>query len=123
MWTAITLVKIHQTVNQYGDLVDTYTRREVFAEELSVGMSETYQAMAVGYKPEVKFRLENWMDYEGEELIEFVPFARTEKRLLRVLRTYRAGERLELVCYEGVDQPVIPEETDADTEESGQNTV
>ena len=133
MWTAINLIKITQSVNDYGDLVDSVVRRQVFAEELSVGMTETYQAMAVGYNPEVKFRLENWMDYEGEEIVEFQPFARSDTRLLRVLRTYRDGERLELVCYEGIDQPVVlpepeptptptpeptpePEEPDADTE-------
>ena len=112
MWTAINLVKKTITVNDYGDLVETVTRRSVYAEEMSVGMNETYQAMAVGYKPEVKFRLENWMDYEGEELVEFRPFYRTETRLLRVLRTYRDGERLELVCYEGIDQPIYVEPVD-----------
>lgn len=114
MYVAINLLKNTQTVDQYGDLKDVIVRRQVFAEELSVGMAEVYQAMAVGFKPEVKFRLENWMDYQGEELVEFKPFARTETRRLRILRTYRDGERLELVCYEDIDQPIAPEPEEAE---------
>ena len=108
-YTAITLVKKHQTLNALGDLEDTPVKREVLAEEMSVGMSEVYQAMAVGYKPEVKFRLANFLDYEGEELVEYTPFLSPNTYILRVLRTYRAGDTLELVCYAANDQPKVEE--------------
>lgn len=114
MYCAINLLKNTQIVDAYGDLKDVLVRRQVFAEELSVGMTEVYQAMAVGFKPEVKFRLENWLDYQGEELVEFKPFARNDTRLLRVLRTYRDGERLELVCYEDINQPIAPDPEEAE---------
>ena len=107
MWNAINLVGKVQTLNAYGDLVETYTKREVYAEELSVGMTETYQAMAVGYKPEIKFRLENFMDYHGEELVEYAPFMSSDKIVLRILRTYRDGDRIELVCYNSIDNPKV----------------
>ena len=105
MYTAINLVRKAQIFNQFGDLVDTLIRRQVYAEELSVGMSEVYQAMAVGYKPEVKFRLESFLDYHGEELVEYIPFMSLDTVVLRVLRTYRDGDRMELVCYNDNSNP------------------
>lgn len=114
MWTAITLVKKVDTLNEYGDIVTAYQKRDVFAEELSVGMTETYQAMAVGYKPEVKFRLENFMDYHGEDLVEYTPFMSQDTAILRVLRTYCDGDRIELVCYNSIDNPKVVT-TDAST--------
>ena len=107
MYTAIDLVKKTQTINAYGDLVEVPTRRQVMAEEMSVGMCEVYQAMAVGYKPEIKFRLENFMDYHGEELVEYTPFMSQDAVQLRVLRTYRAGDQLEITCYAGNDNPKV----------------
>lgn len=107
MWMDIYLVRKNESLNALGDLVESWTRRQVYAEELSVGMNEVYQAMAVGYRPEVKFRLENFLDYHGEELVEYTPFMSDETALLRVLRTYRDGDRIELVCYAAIDQPKV----------------
>lgn len=104
MWAEITLIGQTETVNAYGDHVITETRRTVLADDASVGMTETYQAMAVGYKPEVKLTMTNWLDYEGEEYVEFTPFGRSEAVRLKILRTYRNGEALELTCYKGVEK-------------------
>ena len=104
MWVEVDLIGVTETVNEYGDHVLTETRRTVLADDYSVGMTETYQAMAVGYKPEVKLVLTNWLDYQGEEFVEFVPFGRSEAVRLKILRTYRNGEALELTCYKGVDK-------------------
>ena len=123
MYTAINLCKKTQTINQYGDLVTEWARRQVYAEEMSVGMSEVYQAMAVGYKPEVKFKLENWLDYHGEEVVEYKPFMSPDAVILRVLRTYRDGDRMELVCYQSIDNPLVEEEDNGSTEEPGQNQL
>lgn len=98
-YTDITLIKQVDARNEYGDLESQEERRTVYAGEFSVGMSEVYQGMAVGYKPEVKFLLENWLDYHGEELVEYTPFGLTEPIRLRVLRTYNKGDALELTCY------------------------
>lgn len=105
-YTDITLIKITDGRNEYGDLVKIPTRRTVYAGEYSVGMSEVYQGMAVGYKPEVKFRLENWLDYKGEELVEYTPFGLTDPILLRILRTYNDGDALELTCYKDNEEVV-----------------
>lgn len=98
-YTDITLIKQVDARNEYGDLESQEERRTIYAGEFSVGMSEVYQGMAVGYKPEVKFLLENWLDYHGEELVEYTPFGLTEPIRLRVLRTYNKGDALELTCY------------------------
>ena len=106
-YTDITLVKLVDTRNEYGDLVPAEEKRTVYAGEYSVGMQEVYQGMAVGFKPEVKFRLENWLDYHGEEVVEYVPFGYTETVRLRVLRLYNAGDALEITCYKDNEQPMI----------------
>jgi hypothetical protein len=80
-----------------------------------------YQAMAVGYKPEVKFRLENFMDYHGEQLVEYTPFMSSDTVLLRVLRTYRDGDRIEIVCYNDNSNPKVA--SDGNTETANQNQL
>lgn len=104
MWAEITLIGQTETVNEYVDHVITETRRTVLADDYSVGMTETYQAMAVGYKPEVKLVLTNWLDYHGEEHAEYTPFGWSEPIRFNILRTYRNGEALELTCYKGVEK-------------------
>lgn len=122
-YTDITLIKETDARNEYGDLVKALTTRTVYAGEYSVGMNEVYQGMAVGYKPEVKFRLENWLDYQGEERLQYTPFGSTTPVNLRVLRTFNDGDALELTCYKDNEEwPPLPdpdpeEEDDADTEE------
>lgn len=66
-YTDIVLIKETDQRNIFGDLDKKTERRTVYAGEYSVGMTEVYQGMAVGFKPEVKFRLENWLDYHGEK--------------------------------------------------------
>lgn len=109
----IDLIKETDSRDEYGYLVKTETRRKVYAEEYSVSQSEVYQGMAVGFKPEVKFRLTYWLDYDGEERIEYTPYGRTEPIKLRVLRTYNAGDALEITCYRDNE-----EVTDANSTES-----
>ena len=101
----ITLIQIEKNINPYGDWDEHEVRRKVLAEERSVSQNEFFQGMAIGYKPEVKFILENWKDYQGEEIVEYVPFMCDPNKPVRltVLRTYNAGDTLELTCYRGVD--------------------
>ena len=98
-YVEITLIAEHDSRNEFGDLVKTETRRNVLAGEYSVGMTEVYQGMAVGFKPEVKFKLSNWLDYHGEERVEYTPFGVTDPIKLRVLRTFNSGDALEITCY------------------------
>lgn len=99
----IKLVKEVNTTDQYGDLIPTRTSREVFAECRSITQSEFYQANASGFKPEIKFVLADFLDYEGEKIVKYKPYGGTEEEY-RVIRTYRANNELELVCKRGVDE-------------------
>lgn len=67
------------------------SRREVFATLRSVGQSEFYQAQTTNYRPELKFVLSDYLDYEDEAI------AIHEGKVYRIIRTYRTGLALELV--------------------------
>lgn len=93
----LTLIQQTQGVDDYGDPVITETTREVFAKLGSIGQKEFYQAHAVGLQPELKFVLADYLDYEGESLVQH------DGQRYRVLRTYRKGQELELTVYREVN--------------------
>lgn len=98
----ITLLKETNTINEYGDTVKTFTERQVFAEVKSIGQSEFYQAEAVGLKPEIKFLIADFADYENEKALKYTPFGGVEETYT-VLRTYRNKINLEIVCKRGIE--------------------
>lgn len=93
------LLLIQQTHGEddYGDSITKETSRQVFCGVRSVGQKEYYQAHAVGLQPEIKFVLADYLDYENEMLAEY------NGQRYRVLRTYRSGRELEIVCYREVN--------------------
>jgi hypothetical protein len=99
----LTFIKQVHGSDEYGDPVITETERTIFCREVSVGQAEFYQAHAVGLKPEIKLVIADYLDYEGEQLLYYVPKGMTEPELFRILRTYRTGQELELVCYREVN--------------------
>lgn len=117
----IYLVTEAKTVDAFGDWTITETRRRVYAEERSVSQTEFYQGFAVGFKPEIKFALTNFMDYQGEKVVEYVPFMGNPDAPVRlnILRTFNAGDALELVCYKGVQKNANAEVTSEDPGEAG----
>ena len=98
----IKLIAETYTVDEYGDTVATQTERTIFAEVKSIGQSEFYQAQAVGLKPEIKFVIADFVDYQNEKLLKYTPFGGTEDTYT-VLRTYRTNNRLEIVCKRGIE--------------------
>ena len=100
MWTDIDLIGITETVDAYGDHVKTETRRTVLADDRSVGMTETYQAMAVGFKPSMEFRV--WQfEYSDEKVVEY------DGTRYAVYRTYKAPDgRMELYTEDRVGEEV-----------------
>ena len=74
-----------------GDPTITETSRMVFCGVRSVGQQEFYQASATDFHPELKLVLADYLDYQDERLVEY------NGRRYRVIRTYRAGQELELV--------------------------
>lgn len=99
----LTLIQWSQSSDEYGDPVAKETRRDVFCREASIGQVEFYQAHANGLKPEVKLVLADYLDYQGEQLLQYTPLGQTEPQRYRVLRTYRNGQELELTCYREVN--------------------
>lgn len=79
----ITLLTITEAENDIGDLVETITKKEVYAQVRSIGMKEKYEAFAVGLKPELTFVLADYYDYDDQEFIEY------NSVRYSVLRTYR----------------------------------
>lgn len=92
----INLVKISNYKNEYFDIVQAETKRQVYANKKSIKMSEFYQAQVVGMKPELIFEI--WAnEYEGEEYIEF------DGIKYKIIRTYMKNvDILELVVSKGV---------------------
>ena len=97
MIDVITLIEQTRGVDDYGDPVITESARDVFARLGSIGQKEFYQAHAVGLQPEIKFVLADYLDYEGEDLVQY------EGQRYRVLRTFRNGQELEITVYREVN--------------------
>lgn len=100
--SVITLMKETNTVDSYGDTTQTFTERQVFAEVKSIGQTEFYQAEAVGLKPEIKFVIADFADYEGEKRLKYTAFGGVEE-IYSVIRTYRNKINLEIVCARGIE--------------------
>ena len=101
--SVIKLMKETNTVNEYGDTVQTFTERTVFAEVKSITQSEFYQAQATGLKPEIKFVIADFVDYQGEKILSYKPFGSASAEDYTVLRTYRNKINLEIVCKRGIE--------------------
>ena len=91
-------------VDQYGDPVTVETPRPVFADVRSIGQTEFYQAQAVGLRPEVKFVLPDFLEYQGEKKLSFADYGAEEPLTYEIIRTYRAGNEIELVCNRGLEE-------------------
>lgn len=99
----ITLLAETETVDEYGDIERQTTEKQIFAETQSIGQSEFYQAQAVGFQPEIKFVIADYLDYGGEKRLKYTPYGGTEQ-VYEILRTYRNKNNLEIVCKRGVDE-------------------
>ncbi|MER2108194.1 MAG: phage head closure protein [Solibacillus sp.] len=96
----IYLVTKEKKTNEVGDLITERTLAPRFARLKSIGQAEFYQAQAQGLKPEIKFILSDYLDYENQEEVVHNNFR------YKVLRTFRSGNEIEIVCYGGVKAEV-----------------
>lgn len=94
--TPVNLIVISYTTDELLQPVPVETSRQVFANIQSIRRSEWTAAGQKGLTP-------SWVmtmftpDYEGEEIVSFVPPFETEPQRFSVYRTYNAGnEELEL---------------------------
>lgn len=93
---AIKLIKTTQEPDETGELISTTVEREIFAKMVSIGQQEFYQAQANGLKPELKFEIADYLDYENEKKLihEGIEYD--------ILRTFRKERQLEITVYGGV---------------------
>ncbi len=93
MWRdTVKLLAIVETYNEYGELVESYEEREVFANRKSVRQTEFYQALTSGMRAEIMFEVRA-IDYDGEIRVK------CGDTIYNVIRTFeRSGEIIELVC-------------------------
>ena len=97
----IYLQTIKRTTNNVGDLIEQPERVMRFAGIKSIGQAEFYQAQAQGLKPEIKFVLADFLDYDNQEEVIYNNFR------YKVLRTFRTGNEIEIVCYGGIRLEVV----------------
>lgn len=98
----IFLLSTQSTINEVGDQIETQEKKMRFAKIKSIGQSEFYQAQAQGLKPEIKFVLADYLDYENQEEVVYNGFR------YKVLRTFRTEtNEIEIVCYGGIRLEVV----------------
>ena len=90
----------HRT-NEVGDQIEELEKTMRFATFKSIGQAEFYQAQAQGLKPEIKFVLPDYLDYDNQEEVIYNNFR------YKVLRTFRNGNELEITCYGGIRLEVV----------------
>ena len=78
-------------MNELISFVTETSSRDVLCGLRSIGLTEFYQAQATNYRPELKFVLADYLDYQGETYIQY------NGDLYVVIRTYRTGQELEIV--------------------------
>lgn len=84
--------------DEYEDAIMELEKVELFAEQRSIGQKEFYQAQTEGEKPEVKFVIPDYLDYDGQRIVIH------EGIRYKFLRTFRknGSTELEITCYGGV---------------------
>lgn len=87
---------------EYKGSTRVESRREVLCGVRSIGMGEFYSANGTDYRPELKLVLADFLDYEGETLADFNGVR------YRILRTYRAGQELELTLERAAAGEGVP---------------
>ena len=89
------LIKETVGYDDYGRTVTEQTKRQVFCKAFGITRSEFYAAAAANLNPEITLRLSDFMDYEGEKLVEY------HGQFFSVIRTYQnsesTGNALELI--------------------------
>ena len=91
---AILTEKVYSTTttDEYGDPVITESTSEVFCGVKSVNRAEFYTAQTAGFDPKIVFMLADYLDYNDQSYVRY------EDVLYKVIRTYRKGTELEIVC-------------------------
>ena len=87
-----------EELDELGDKKEIPKKSEdVFAEILSISQTEFYQAQTSDKKPEIKFKITDYLDYQGQKYLVY------DDIRYKIMRTYRTkNNELEITCYGGV---------------------
>lgn len=97
----IKLLSFTYTYDEYGNQVPSEVPRTVFCRVDSVSRTEFYQAAQNDMHPAYVFSISHYRDYMGEKELLYTDWTGKEKRYV-ITRTYRTGDRIELVAEERV---------------------
>ena len=84
--------------DEVGNPITNEVERKLFAEIKSIGQSEFYQAAISDLRPEAKFIIADYLDYQGEKILEYNEYGGVRVQRYSVIRTYRTGNELEIIC-------------------------
>lgn len=88
----ITLITEIWQEDEYGVLQPTLSKRQVYANVVSVGQREFFEGGRAGLNPEFKMTMFAF-DYAGEQTVEYMG------RIFDIYRTYQGGtDTVELYC-------------------------
>ena len=90
----ITLVKINELKNEFGELVRNDEKQDVYCGLKSIRTSEILQGQIYGYEPAIVFVMAEPLEYQGQERVIFNDIE------YRVIKKYEdmAFNILELTC-------------------------
>lgn len=95
----IRLGKAEKTIDKrHNDIIKYVYQEELICEVMSITQNEFYLAAQSDLKPEIKFKLSDYLDYSGEKMLMY------NDQEYEVIRTYRSGDALEIVAqrYGGI---------------------
>ena len=94
------LTLVSRVLADDGYTVKTETRRDVLCRLASIGQQEFYMAQATDFRPELKFVLADYLDYDYEYLCIY------EGVWYRIIRTFCPGRELELVVQKATAEDI-----------------
>lgn len=100
----IKLIKVTEGErDEYGNPELVRSSIEVLCHVESVTRAEFYQAAQTGLHPSYTFVLTHYMDYHGEQEIEYTDWM-GETHRYDIIRTYRRDDELELITQERINE-------------------
>lgn len=101
-----------EKTDEHGDpVIERIFSDIVYAEIKSISQTEFYQAQTADKKPEIKFCISDYLDYQNQKYLIHIktdqdhiePEDVHEGVRYNILRTYRKEDnQLEITCYGGV---------------------
>lgn len=89
MWRDVIELGDLEEYNEFGEVLERFVYRKVYANKKSVRQSEFYQSASVGLKPELMFEIRS-IEFNNDEKVRY------NGKEYTIIRTYDKGETIEL---------------------------